>query len=162
MRARSSAAPAAASRGLPTCATERWIAFPVIPGRREITASHVFALFLTHGLGEVDWTPVDSLTAQKRLVEAGLGIALLSQSNAAEELRSSAISTIRVGDLAASHDIVAVTRRGGFLSAASRRLLEIIRADYPQTASSRSKPRSGRDAGRARRNSVGAAIVHRK
>ena len=66
---------------------ERWIAFPVVPGRREITASHMFALFQTHGLGEIDWTPVDSLTAQKRLVEAGLGIALLSESNAAEELR---------------------------------------------------------------------------
>src|SRR5439155_2196132 len=26
---------------------ERWIAFPVVPGRREITASHVFALFQT-------------------------------------------------------------------------------------------------------------------
>src|SRR5262249_16287770 len=51
---------------------ERWIAFPEIPGRREISASHVFALFLTHGLGEVEWTAVDSLTAQKRLVEAGL------------------------------------------------------------------------------------------
>jgi DNA-binding transcriptional LysR family regulator len=109
---------------------ERWIAFPVVPGRREITASHVFALFQTHGLGEVDWTPVDSLTAQKRLVEAGLGIALLSQSNAAEELKSSALSTIGVGDLVASHDVVAVTRRGGFMSAASRRLLEIIRAKY--------------------------------
>jgi DNA-binding transcriptional LysR family regulator len=109
---------------------ERWIAFPEIPGRREITASHVFALFQTHGLGEVEWTPVDSLTAQKRLVEAGLGIALLSESNVAEERRSRAISTIGVGDLAASHDIVAVTRRGGFLSAASRRFLEVIRADY--------------------------------
>ena len=105
---------------------ERWIAFPEVPGRREISASHVFALFQTHGLGEIDWTPVDSLTAQKRLVEAGLGIALLSQSNVAEELRHSAIATIGVGDLAASHEVVAVTRRGGFLSAASRRLLEII------------------------------------
>jgi DNA-binding transcriptional LysR family regulator len=81
-------------------------------------------------LGDVDWTPVDSLTAQKRLIEAGLGIALLSQSNVADELRSRAISTIDVGDLAASHNIVAVTRRGGFLSAASRRLLEIIRTHY--------------------------------
>ena len=113
---------------------ERWIAFPEIAGRREITASHVFALFLAHGLGEVAWTPVDSLTAQKRLVEAGLGIALLSESNAAEELGRSAISTIRVGDLTASHDVVTVTRRGGFLSAASRRLLEIICADYRGTA----------------------------
>ena len=113
---------------------QRWIAFPVIPGRREISASHVHALFLTHGLGEVAWTAVDSLTAQKRLVEAGLGIALLSQSNAAEELRSSSISTIRVGDLAASQDIVAVTRHGGFLSAAAKRLLEIIRAGYANPA----------------------------
>jgi len=121
---------------------ERWIAFPVVPGRREITASHVFALFQIHGLGEVDWTPVDSLTAQKRLVEAGFGIAMLSQSNAADELGSSAISTIGVGDLAATHDIFAVTRRGGFLSAASRRLLEVIRAEYSGTkASGRAKTR---------------------
>jgi DNA-binding transcriptional LysR family regulator len=109
---------------------ERWIAFPELPGRREISASHVFALFPTHGLGEIEWTPVDSLTAQKRLVEAGFGIALLSQSDVAEELGSSAIATIGVRDLAASHDVVAVTRRGGFLSAASRRLLEIIRAEH--------------------------------
>ncbi|MBR1234800.1 LysR family transcriptional regulator [Bradyrhizobium sp. AUGA SZCCT0182] len=105
---------------------ERWIAFPEVPGRREIAASHILALFQTR----VAWTPVDSLTAQKRLIEAGFGIALLAQINAAEELESSALSTIRVGDLDASHDIVTVTRRGGFLSAASRRLLEIIRAAY--------------------------------
>jgi DNA-binding transcriptional LysR family regulator len=111
---------------------ERWIAFPVVPGRREITASHVFALFQTHGLGEVDWTPVDSLTAQKRLVEAGLGIALLSESNAAEELRYGTIAMIGVRDLKASHDVVTVTRRGGFLSAAARRLMEIVRREYRQ------------------------------
>lgn len=125
--------------------SERWIAFPEIPGRREISASHVFALFLTHGLGEIAWTPVDSLTAQKRLVEAGLGIALLTQGNAADELRSSSIATIRVGNLAASQDVVAVTRRGGFLSAASQRLLEIIREGYAKTKS------AGHDAGRPKR-----------
>ncbi|WP_407169605.1 LysR family transcriptional regulator [Bradyrhizobium sp. ORS 111] len=122
---------------------ERWIAFPEVPGRREITASHVFALFLTHGLGEVDWTPVDSLTAQKRLVEAGLGIALLSQSNAAEELRAATIATIRVGNLSASHEVVAVTRHGGFLSAASRRLLDIIRAEFSTKRSSRKRMVNG-------------------
>jgi DNA-binding transcriptional LysR family regulator len=109
---------------------ERWIAFPEVPGRREITASHVFALFQTHGMGEIGWTPVDSLTAQKRLIESGFGIALLARSHFADELRSSAFSTIGVGDLAAHQDIVAVTRRGGFLSAAAHRLLEIIRAHY--------------------------------
>ena len=110
--------------------TERWIAFPEVPGRREIAASHVFALFQTLKMEEIDWTPVDSLTAQKRLIESGFGIALLARSHVADELRSSAIATIAVGDLVASQDIVAVTRRGGFLSAASRRLLDIIRAHY--------------------------------
>ncbi len=81
-------------------------------------------------MGDVHWTPVDSLTAQKRLVEADLGIALLSESNAAEELKHGSIATIRVGDLTASQDVVAATRRGGFLSTASRRLLEIVRAEY--------------------------------
>jgi DNA-binding transcriptional LysR family regulator len=125
--------------------SQRWVAFPEIPGRREISASHVFALFITHGLGEVDWTPVDSLTAQKRLVEAGLGIALLTQSHTADELRSGSIATIRVGNLAAHQDIVAVTRRGGFLSAASRRLLEIIREGYAE------KNSAGHDMGRPKR-----------
>ncbi|QPF82738.1 LysR family transcriptional regulator [Bradyrhizobium genosp. L] len=122
---------------------ERWIAFPEVPGRRDITAAHVFALFLTHGLGEIDWTAVDSLTAQKRLVEAGLGIALLAQSHAAEEMRAATIATIRVGNLAASHEIVAVTRRGGFLSAASRRLLEILRADFGKTRPTSTSRRNG-------------------
>ncbi|MBR0709580.1 LysR family transcriptional regulator [Bradyrhizobium liaoningense] len=109
---------------------ERWIAFPETRGRREIAAAHVFALFLTQGLGDVEWTAVDSLTAQKRLVEAGFGLALLAQSHVAEELLAGAISTITVGDLAAEQHIVLVTRRGGFLSAAAQRLLETIRRDY--------------------------------
>jgi hypothetical protein len=57
-------------------------------------------------------------------------------SDVAEESRSSAISAIGVGDLAASRDIVAVTGRGGFLNAASRRWQEIIRAEYSGKKSS--------------------------
>ncbi|MHC4045988.1 LysR family transcriptional regulator [Bradyrhizobium sp. 23AC] len=109
---------------------ERWIAFPETRGRREIAAAHVFALFLAQGLGEVEWTAVDSLTAQKRLVEAGFGLALLARSHVVEELRAASIATIAVGDLAADQDIVLVTRRGGFLSLAAQRLLETIRSDY--------------------------------
>src|SRR5205807_2533120 len=112
-------------KALSALRSERWLAFPEVVGRREIAASHILALFLAHGLGEAEWTPVDSLTAQKRLVEAGLGVALLAESHAADELRFRSISTIRVGDLSASQDIVAVTRRGGFMSAASHRLLEV-------------------------------------
>jgi cytochrome P450 len=45
----------AISRELPN-SRSRWIAFPEIPGQREIWASHVFSVFLTLGLGDVDWT----------------------------------------------------------------------------------------------------------
>src|SRR5262249_5647396 len=71
---------------------QRWIAFPEVPGRREIAAGHILALFQVHRLGEVNWTPVDSLTAQKRLIEAGLGLALLSIDHAAEEFASGTLA----------------------------------------------------------------------
>jgi DNA-binding transcriptional LysR family regulator len=124
---------------------QRWIAFPEVPGRREIAAGHILALFQVHGFGEVKWTPVDSLTAQKRLIEAGLGVALLSIDHAAEELASGALATIRVGDLVAGQEVVTVTRRGGFLSAASAAFLEMLRADYvprPRGASRRATRRA--------------------
>ncbi|MBR0952672.1 LysR family transcriptional regulator [Bradyrhizobium canariense] len=124
---------------------ERWIAFPEVPGRREIAAAHVFALFLTRGLSDVEWTAVDSLTAQKRLVESGFGLALLAESHVAEELSSAAIATVAVGDLVASHDIALVTRRGGFLSLAAQHLLEAIRRDYgPTGAMTIRRPRKER------------------
>lgn len=116
---------------------QRWIAFPEVPGRREIAAGHILALFRTHGLGDASWTPVDSLTAQKRLIEAGFGLALLSTDHVAEELASGTLSTIRVGDLAADQEVVVVTRRGGFLSAASREFLHVLRADYAARAKAR-------------------------
>ncbi|SDR41597.1 transcriptional regulator, LysR family [Rhizobiales bacterium GAS113] len=109
---------------------ERWIAFPEIPGQREIAASHVFGLFLTLGLGEVDWTPVDSLTAQKRLVEAGFGLALMTESGIADELAASTLGIIRVKDFRAGIPVFVVTRKGGFLSVAADHLLERLRTEY--------------------------------
>ena len=117
------------ARDLRAFAEETWLAFPPDPRRPEVPAQFR-AQLLGAGLADPVISYVDSLTAQKRLVEAGFGIALLSQSNAAEELGSGAIATIRVGNLTASHDVVAVVRRGGFLSAASQRLLEIIRREF--------------------------------
>ncbi|HEX2889049.1 LysR family transcriptional regulator [Vineibacter terrae] len=114
---------------------ERWLAFPEVPGRREIAAAHVFALFLARGVGEIPWTPIDSLTAQKRLVEAGFGLALMPRSSIGEELAARTLSTIKVGDLKAGQPIVAVTRSGGFLSPAARQLLEMLHRDYGRARS---------------------------
>jgi DNA-binding transcriptional LysR family regulator len=105
---------------------ETWLDYPAMPGRREASPQSVLVHFRARGVGEVRWTPVDSLTAQKRLVETGFGVALLPESGVREELRAKTLALIRVGDFDASNPVVAVTRKGGFLSAAASRLLEVL------------------------------------
>ncbi|GLZ09262.1 hypothetical protein Acsp03_67280 [Actinomadura sp. NBRC 104412] len=53
---------------------------------------------------------IDSLTAQKRLVEAGLGVALMPVSAVREELRIGSLRTIVVDGLDAELPVVAVRR----------------------------------------------------
>jgi len=67
-------------------AKERWLAFPVQERRGESFAASVFAQFLTRGIAQIDWVAIDGLTAQKRLVEAGFGLALLQASAIEDEL----------------------------------------------------------------------------
>lgn len=116
-------------RSLTALRQQTWLAFPLLPGRSEAT-SHIHAQFLVRGIGEIAWTPVDSLTAQKRLVEAGFGLALVPESSIHEERRAKTIATIRVGDLKAANPISLIVRKGGYLNAASQRLVETIRASF--------------------------------
>jgi DNA-binding transcriptional LysR family regulator len=115
---------------------QHWIAFPA---PRDIAAEHVFGLFNAHGFGEVTFTPVDSLTAQKRLVEAGFGLALMPENNIAEELGTGTVRTIRVDDLSAGAPVYAVTRKGGYLSAAAQAMCELLVRDYGAAFAGRSK-----------------------
>lgn len=117
--------------GLAELQGERWLAFPITPGREEIAASHVFGVFRTLGLGQVDWTAVDSLTAQKRLVEAGFGVALMPESFVAAALDEGALGRVDVAGLDAARPVASVVRRGGYLSAAARRLLELLASRSP-------------------------------
>lgn len=65
------------------------------------------------GLAKPRVTPVDSLTAQKRLVEAGLGVALLPESSFREERRIGTLRTVEVAGFKPEQPVVAVRRRGG-------------------------------------------------
>src|SRR5205823_449482 len=57
---------------------ERWITFPPRPGQtREPYSSALEHRLAACGLGAAEIIPIDSLTAQKRMVEAGFGLALL-------------------------------------------------------------------------------------
>jgi len=110
-----------------TLRDEHWVAFPA---PRDIAAEHVFGLFQAHGFGEMSWTPVDSLTAQKRLVEAGFGLALMPENNIAEELAAGTVRRIRVDDLNAGAPVFAVARKGGYLSAAAQALRALLVQEY--------------------------------
>ena len=69
---------------------------------------------------------IDSLTAQKRLIEAGIGIALLPESIIQEELRLGTLRTIDVPQLQTTVPIHVLYRKNGYLTGASRTLLSLI------------------------------------
>jgi DNA-binding transcriptional LysR family regulator len=107
-------------------ATERWLAFPIDDRDSELFAKSVVAQFLSRGVVDVDWVAIDSLTAQKRLVEAGFGVALLQASAIREEVERKRLATIAVGDLDVAVPIVSVTRPGARLAAAAEALLSAL------------------------------------
>lgn len=112
---------------LSALADERWIAFPQPPGRPEAAARHVRQAFDAAGVDESQVLRVDSLTAQKRLVEAGFGIALLQESSLHEELAAGTLAVLDVDDLDVTAPVVVVTRANGYLGAAARSFLDALR-----------------------------------
>jgi len=111
-------------KSLAQLAPERWLAFPVQERRGEAFAASVFAQFLTRGIDRIDWVAIDGLTAQKRLVEAGFGLALLQSSAIEEELARGSLAVIRVDDLSVSIPVARIVRRGGHLSGGAQAVLK--------------------------------------
>lgn len=107
---------------------EMWFAFPNVWTFRETFADNLFAQFQACGVATVRWTPVDSQTAQKRLIEAGFGLALLPASAIEEELRAGTLATLDVNGLTATNPIHLVVRRGGYLSPAAAALVADLEA----------------------------------
>jgi len=111
-------------KSLAALAAERWLAFPLQERRGEAFAASVFAQFLTRGVDGIDWVAIDSLTAQKRLVEGGFGLALLQAGAIEDELATRQLAAIRVDDLDARIPVALVCRRGGYFSEGARALLQ--------------------------------------
>ncbi|QYN39374.1 LysR family transcriptional regulator [Pseudonocardia sp. DSM 110487] len=110
---------------LSALAGERWLAFPERPG--DASSGSVRRVMDAAGVPESQILRIDSLTAQKRLVEAGFGIALVPDSSIQEELAAGSLVALEVGDLDVGLPVTLVTRRGGYLSAATRTLLAELR-----------------------------------
>ena len=101
---------------------EQWLSFPAERGQsgsfRDLLERH---LALNPAI-----TTVDSLTAQKRLIEAGLGVALMPVANIREELRIGSLRVIDVDGLDARIPVVAVRRAGGYQSRAVTDFLALL------------------------------------
>jgi DNA-binding transcriptional LysR family regulator len=107
-------------------AGERWVGFPVGRTRHDTMAHLLQHKLAAAGLAGAEMVAIDSLTAQKRLVEAGFGIALLQESAVQEELRLGTLDLIHVSRLRATVPVSVVHRRAGYLNAAARALLAMI------------------------------------
>jgi DNA-binding transcriptional LysR family regulator len=114
--------------------TEQWLSLPMT--RHRDSLAHLVARQLASAqLDDVPVMAIDSLAAQKRLIEAGIGIALLPESSIAEELRLGTLSVIEVRQLQTTVPIHVLHRKNGYLSGASRTLLSIIGAAPIRTTS---------------------------
>ncbi len=78
------------------------------------------------GLHDADVTLIDSLTAQKRLAQAGFGLALVPESSVRDELRRGVLVALDVPAMRTVIPIVAVHRRNGYLSPAAQALLGLL------------------------------------
>lgn len=101
-----------------------WVGFPQgAASSGEPFARAVEQQLVRCGLGDAEYIAIDSLTAQKRLIEADFGVGLMPASGVEEELR---LGILRILSITALETVVPVTvvhRRGGYLSRAARRLL---------------------------------------
>jgi DNA-binding transcriptional LysR family regulator len=105
--------------------TDQWFALPMT--RHRGSFAHLVARQLASAeLDDVSVMAIDSLNAQKRLIEAGIGIALLPESSVQEELRLGTLRTIDIPCLQTMVPIHVLYRKNGYLTGASRTLLSII------------------------------------
>jgi len=115
-------------------AGERWVMFPGRPGAvREPYSSALARGLAAIGLDAPDIVPIDSLTGQKRMVEAGFGLALLPESSIDEELRARTLRPLRIQGLRPTIAIALIHRRRAFLGGATRALIAALTA-WPRRA----------------------------
>ena len=102
-----------------------WVTYP--PG----SSGEPFAQLLARQLQAADLAPpelivIDSLTSQKRLIEADFGVGLLPVSGIQEELSLGTLRVLSIPELRAAAPVVLLCRRRGLLSEAAKTLLSLL------------------------------------
>lgn len=89
--------------------------------------AHILAQqLLLHGLDNAEIISIDSLTAQKRLIEADFGIGLLPARSIEEELRLGTLRILPISTFQTTVPVMLIHRRQAYLSRASRSLREML------------------------------------
>jgi len=119
-----------------------WVAFPERGG----PAPDPFARVLTRtlaavGLDETTIVHIDSLTAQKRLVEAGFGLALVPRSSVVEELARGSLRALDVRGIKPLVHVTLIHRKTAFLGRAARQLMVALAQVPARPATRRRAPR---------------------
>jgi DNA-binding transcriptional LysR family regulator len=120
-------------------AGERWIGFPPFPADRD-SSGHVLARQLVRaGLSAAEVVLIDSLTAQKRLAQAGFGLALVPASSVRDELRRGLLVALDVPAMRTVIPVFAIHRRHGYLNPAARALLDLLTRSASSPATRRKR-----------------------
>lgn len=109
-----------------------WIGFPTGTGSSgEPFALEIERVRVRLGIDRTERIIIDSLTAQKRMIEADFGIGMLPGSAIVEELRLGTLETIDLPDTRAEAPIVLVAREGGYRSRAMETLVDTLTRLHP-------------------------------
>jgi DNA-binding transcriptional LysR family regulator len=106
-------------------AGEKWVGFPAARGR-ESFGKLLERLLAPLGVEEAKITLIDSLTAQKRLVEAGFGIALVPESSVRDELKLGTLRELDIPAMRATIPVALIHRKNGYLNPAALALIELM------------------------------------
>jgi len=106
-------------------AAEKWVGFPSARGR-ESFGKILERLLIPVATEDMKVTLIDSLTAQKRLVEAGFGLALVPESSVRDELKLGALRQLDAPAMRARIPVALIYRRNGFLNSAVRALIDLM------------------------------------
>jgi DNA-binding transcriptional LysR family regulator len=119
-------------------AGEAWVGFPArAAGPEEPYGTSLRQCLAACGLGTAEIIAIDSLTAQKRMVEAGFGLGLVPESSVDEELRAGTLRVLRVPAMRVTIPVALIHRRRAYLSGAARQLIEVLSAKPAPTGSPR-------------------------
>jgi len=104
-------------------AAENWLSFSKGHRQPESFGQLLERELMASGLSDTRITVIDSLTAQKRLVQAGFGVTLMPMSSIQEELRAGSLRVINIDDLKAELPVYVIKRKSGYQNSVGDRFI---------------------------------------